>query len=96
MPIYGYVCEQCEHSFEVMHGVKDPQPVQCEQCGGSLRRRIFPVGVIFKGDGFYHTEYGKGKDFKKLEAKESEGGSSSKKETESKDKPAKKESKDTE
>lgn len=70
MPIYGYVCDQCGHEIEVMHGISDPHPEQCVDCGGALRRRFYPIATIFKGGGFYHTEYGKGKDFKKIEEKE--------------------------
>ncbi len=70
MPIYGYVCEACNHDFEIMHGLSDPPPEQCKECGGALRRRFYPVATIFKGGGFYHTDYGKGKEFKKIEEKE--------------------------
>lgn len=56
MPIYEYECEVCRVHFERKQGWHD-QPVQvCPECGGKVRKLIFPVGIIFKGSGFYKTD----------------------------------------
>ncbi len=56
MPFYDYKCEQCETVFEVMHGVGETVE-SCPSCGGKARRLFHPLGVIFKGSGFYKTDY---------------------------------------
>lgn len=58
MPTYEYKCLDCEHCFEVFHGVNESKET-CPRCGGNLRRVFHPVGIIFKGSGFYTTEYRK-------------------------------------
>lgn len=56
MPLYEYQCKPNQHRFEVRHGFNE-EPVQaCPQCGGEVRRVIHPVGVVFKGSGFYVTD----------------------------------------
>jgi putative FmdB family regulatory protein len=57
MPIYEYKCESCGIAFErVQHF--DDQPLRtCPECGGDVRRVLQPVGVIFKGSGFYITDH---------------------------------------
>jgi putative FmdB family regulatory protein len=57
MPIYGYVCSQCGHEFEVLQGIKDAPLKSCPECMGPLQKLLYPVGVIFKGSGFYTTDY---------------------------------------
>ena len=57
MPIYGYQCSQCGHELEVLQSVKDEPLRVCPECMGPLRKQLFPVGVIFKGSGFYSTDY---------------------------------------
>lgn len=60
MPIYGYRCSQCGHELEVLQSMSD-QPLQvCPECGGVLRKLLYPVGVQFKGSGFYTTDYKNG------------------------------------
>ncbi len=62
MPIYGYKCTQCGHEFEVQQKFSD-EPLQvCPKCQGKLNKVFYPAGVIFKGSGFYTTDYkGSGK-----------------------------------
>ena len=60
MPIYEYLCEACGSSFEVMQKMADDPLVECEKCGGPLRKVLHPVAIHFKGSGFYTTDYGKG------------------------------------
>lgn len=57
MPTYGYECIQCRHQFEIVQSIKDNPLTICDQCGGSLRKRVFPVGIAFKGSGFYVNDY---------------------------------------
>ncbi len=56
MPLYEYQCEDCGVRFErVQHVVDDPVKI-CPDCGGPVRRLIHPVGIVFKGSGFYVTD----------------------------------------
>ena len=57
MPIYVYRCQQCGDVLERRQSFKDPVLTTCETCSGELRRVLQPVGVIFKGSGFYSTDY---------------------------------------
>jgi putative FmdB family regulatory protein len=57
MPIYGYVCKQCGHEFEVLQGINETPLKSCPECMGPLQKLLYPVGVIFKGSGFYTTDY---------------------------------------
>jgi len=60
MPIYEYKCPN-GHLFEVIHGMTEPGPEQCEVCGEApLQRVLHPVAVHYKGSGFYSTDYGRG------------------------------------
>jgi len=60
MPIYGYQCGACGHELEVMQSMSDAPLRTCPECGGSLRKLLYPVGVQFKGSGFYTTDYRNG------------------------------------
>src|ERR1700694_730975 len=57
MPIYGYRCEQCGHELEVLQSMKDEPLRVCPNCMGPLRKMIYPAGIIFKGSGYYTTDY---------------------------------------
>src|SRR5947209_16326152 len=57
MPIYVYQCAECEGQTEKRQGFADAPLTTCEGCGGSLRRVLQPVGIVFKGSGFYVTDY---------------------------------------
>jgi putative FmdB family regulatory protein len=57
MPIYGYRCGQCGHELEVFQSMTDEPLRVCGECGGTLRKLLYPVGVHFKGSGFYTTDY---------------------------------------
>ena len=56
MPTYGYRCEKNGHEFEVFQGMTDPSLKQCTICGAPVRRIFYPVGIVFKGPGFYKTD----------------------------------------
>ena len=57
MPIYGYRCEQCGHELEVLQSIRDEPLRVCPNCMGPLRKMIYPVGIVFKGSGYYTTDY---------------------------------------
>lgn len=57
MPIYEYQCTACDHSFERRQGF-DAEPIcACPQCENQARRLFQPAPIIFKGSGFYVTDY---------------------------------------
>ena len=57
MPIYEYVCKECGHKFEKMQPITAEPLKECPNCGKSTIQRVFhPVGVIFKGSGWYITD----------------------------------------
>lgn len=56
MPTYEYACQKCGQHIEVVHGFKDKPPKKCEACGGALQKVFHPVGIVFKGSGFYKTD----------------------------------------
>ena len=57
MPTYGYECLSCDNQFETIQSIKDNALTTCDTCGGTLRKRIYPVGISFKGSGFYVNDY---------------------------------------
>lgn len=57
MPIYGYRCKSCNHAFEVVQSVSDEPLKNCPECDGPVSKIFFPVGISFKGSGFYVTDY---------------------------------------
>lgn len=60
MPTYEYECTHCGHNFEVFQQITDPPKKQCPKCNQPLRRIIGAgSGIIFKGSGFYATDYRK-------------------------------------
>jgi putative FmdB family regulatory protein len=56
MPIYQYRCESCGVSFERIQRFSDEPLSKCPECSGKIHRVIQPVGIIFKGSGFYVTD----------------------------------------
>jgi putative FmdB family regulatory protein len=75
MPVYTYKCDQCDHQFEVRQRYSDAPLTECSRCGGRIRRLIVPVGVVFKGSGFYVTDNRNGKANGYLNGKGSRDGS---------------------
>ncbi len=79
MPIYEYRCTECGHQFEVHQSFSDAPLQVCPNCQGKLRKVFHPAGVIFKGSGFYTTDYkGAGKGSGKDSANGSSGESKTK------------------
>jgi putative FmdB family regulatory protein len=57
MPTYGYRCSSCGHQFEIQQRMTDAPLEACPKCQGKLAKILYPTGVIFKGSGFYSTDY---------------------------------------
>lgn len=57
MPIYAYKCRRCGHEFEVLQKMSDLPLRKCERCRGRVDKLMSPAAVIFKGSGFYTTDY---------------------------------------
>ena len=60
MPTYEYACRGCGDRFEVQQRITAEPLTVCDSCGGELRRVLFPAGIIYKGSGFYSTDYARG------------------------------------
>ncbi len=56
MPLYEYECEKCGVRFERRQGFNEEPVHLCPECGGHVHRLIQPVGIVFKGSGFYVTD----------------------------------------
>jgi putative FmdB family regulatory protein len=56
MPTYEYACVDCGQHVEVVQSMSDPPLVVCGACGGRLRKVFAPIGIVFKGSGFYRTD----------------------------------------
>src|SRR2546430_7131268 len=59
MPTYGYECLSCKEQFETVQRITADALKIHDNCGGELRRLLYPVGIVFKGPGFYVNDYGK-------------------------------------
>ena len=61
MPTYEYRCDQCDHAFEVFQRISDEPVRVCPECGKRRVRRLISSGggIVFKGSGFYATDYPK-------------------------------------
>ena len=59
MPTYDYVCDACQHAFELFQSIKEEPKKQCPECGKKKLRRLIGPGaaIVFKGSGFYTTDY---------------------------------------
>ena len=58
MPVYTYQCENCGVRFERLQGFNDPVLTRCPECNKKSLRKVYtPVGIVFKGSGFYATDH---------------------------------------
>ena len=59
MPTYDYECDACGHTMELFQGINDPVKKKCPECGKNKLNRLFGTGaaIVFKGSGFYQTDY---------------------------------------
>ncbi len=71
MPTYDYVCDACEHRFELFQSITASPKRKCPQCGQFRLRRLIGPGaaIVFKGSGFYKTDY-RSESYKKAAAAE--------------------------
>jgi putative FmdB family regulatory protein len=56
MPTYEYACTECGQHIEVVQSMSDAPLATCAICGGRLRKVFSPIGIVFKGSGFYRTD----------------------------------------
>ena len=56
MPTYEYACKACGEHLEVVQSFKDDPLTECPNCKGELRKVFAPIGIAFKGSGFYKTD----------------------------------------
>ncbi len=61
MPIYEYQCSNCGHQLEELQSISEPPLVKCPKCGKNTLKKLIGTGagLIFKGSGFYLTDYKK-------------------------------------
>ena len=98
MPTYQYTCTDCGEPIEAVQKFTDEPLTVCAACGGRLRKVFSPVGIVFKGSGFYRTDSRKSataaapaaKDKDKAPAESSSSTSDSGSSNGTADKPAKK------
>jgi putative FmdB family regulatory protein len=59
MPTYDYSCDACHHEFELFQSISAPPEKKCPKCKKNKLRRLFGAGagIMFKGSGFYQTDY---------------------------------------
>jgi putative FmdB family regulatory protein len=57
MPTYEYECSQCQHHFDKKQSFHDKPGALCPKCQGESRRVMVPAPIVFKGTGFYVTDY---------------------------------------
>lgn len=79
MPTYDYVCDGCEHSFEQWQSFHDENLKKCPKCKKAKLRRLFGGGaaILFKGSGFYETDYNRSETYKSSEKADKESGTKS-------------------
>lgn len=61
MPRYVYRCTACDHEYDRRQSFGASPEVECPECSGAARRVFHPVPVIYKGSGFYTTDYARKK-----------------------------------
>jgi putative FmdB family regulatory protein len=78
MPTYEYKCQKCGLKFERFQNIKEEPIRECPECSGSVKKMISAgAGIIFKGSGFYITDY-RSENYKKAEKNEKEPASDTK------------------
>ena len=85
MPTYDYKCTACRHTFELFQSMRDPVKRKCPDCGKNALERLIGTGaaVVFKGSGFYQTDY-RSDSYKKAAEAESKPASDAKPATDAK------------
>ncbi len=74
MPTYDYACDACKHEFELFQSITEKHKRKCPECGRMALRRLIGPGaaIVFKGSGFYKTDY-RSESYRKAAAAESSG-----------------------
>jgi putative FmdB family regulatory protein len=77
MPTYDYQCDACQYEFELFQSIKAEPEKKCPECGKKKLRRLIGPGaaLVFKGSGFYKTDY-RSESYKKAAAADKTGSSS--------------------
>jgi putative FmdB family regulatory protein len=57
VPIYEYLCHSCQHRFEIKQSMSDPPVSSCTRCGQAVTKVISAPAIMFKGSGWYVTDY---------------------------------------
>ena len=86
MPIYEYECDKCHYRFELLQRFNERPVKQCAKCGGPVHKVLSPPALVFKGTGWYVTDYARA-DRKKAEKADTDSGGGDKKSESSKAKP---------
>ncbi len=74
MPIYGYECSTCQHSFDRLQKLSDPDPEICPECGArTIKRQLTAPAFRLAGSGWYETDFKKDGDKKRNLAEGGEG-----------------------
>jgi len=91
MPTYDYRCEACGHSFELFQSIKADPVTTCPECREERVRRVIGAGggFIFKGSGFYITDYARSSDYKEKSKADGGGGGAASNASPAKTEPAK-------
>lgn len=89
MPTYDYQCDACDHKFEAFQSISEDPLTKCPKCKKKKLRRLFGAGaaIMFKGSGFYITDY-RSDSYKKSADADKASGSSSESSSKSESKPA--------
>ena len=87
MPTYDYVCENCKHRWELFQSIKANPIRKCPKCGKQKAKRVIGpgAGIIFKGSGFYQTDY-RSEAYKKAAQADQKAGASDGQKSEKSDK----------
>jgi len=86
MPTYDYECDACGHTFELFQSITEDPQKKCPECKKLKLRRLFGTGsaIVFKGSGFYQTDY-RSESYKKAAAAAKSESSSSESKSKSSD-----------
>ncbi len=77
MPIYEYLCKDCDSEFEIMQKFSEAPKKKCPSCGGKIAKKLSMSSFHLKGTGWYKTDYAKSETEKKSKKKENTTSSNS-------------------
>jgi len=85
VPIYEYECDRCHHRFEIMQRFSDRPLKKCDKCGGPVHKVLSAPALVFKGAGWYATDYANPERKKAMKAEKDGDGSNGDKKTDTSD-----------